>query len=64
MKYFQVDTNVLKVTAARLETIASHYNKLREKMRPHEQQLFTSKIVQIEQLLRRGEMRVTGGWGL
>ena len=50
----QVDTNTLKVTAARLETIASHYNKLRSKIRPHEEQLFTAKIAQIETLLKQG----------
>ena len=50
----QVDTNTLKVTAARLETIATHYNKLRSRIRPHEEQLFTAKIAQIETLLRQG----------
>ena len=55
-QYFrnQVDTNTLKLTAARLETIASHYNKLRSKIRPHEEQLFTAKITQIEALLKQG----------
>ncbi|KAL5253857.1 hypothetical protein ACHWQZ_G013584 [Mnemiopsis leidyi] len=55
----QVDTNTLKVTAARLETIASHYNKLRSKIRPHEEQLFTAKITQIETLLKQGKESLT-----
>lgn len=40
--------NTLKVTAARLETIVSHYNELRTKIRPHEMALFTTKIDQME----------------